>query len=378
MAALIVGPRAQAQTTDLPWACAGTTERYWVKGFNGQSDFEWRVYHNNGDTRTELTSEILDYYSPNGDTVLITWPEDRGGFYTFEVVETSIYGCIGSMYSEDIIVNSQVMEFSFDNVPESFFVCMGETAVLDPGAQFVNHLWIDTDAEDPTSSYYTTTEAGTYMVRITLNDDDNQSCAFHEIEAGFWELPTVDLGPDTALNLAEDLVLDAYNPDFDFYKWYQYNFSLGEFAEDTYVGSSPTYTVDAGMGTQWISVVVIDKNGCMGSDSVRIEGVDFGNLRIPSAFIPASPVAENRVWLFPVTRDEEGVRMPLYHLFDDIEVRVFNRWGSPVFHSSGTYVPWDGTDGKGNPLPMDSYHYIIRFKISGKVYNYKGSVTIIR
>ena len=376
MAALIVGPRAQAQTTDLPWACAGTTEKYWVKGFNGQSDFEWRVFFNNGSApRTEVTTEVLTYGNAGGDTVLISWPAapERGGLYTFEVVETTAYDCIGTVYTEDIVVNSSTINLSFDNVPTSMFVCLGNENVLDPGAQFINYLWKDGD--DKTNRYYTTTEAGAYEVRLI---DSDYSCSFHEIEAGFWALPTVDLGPDTALNLAETLVLDAFGFNINNYYWYSYNSKTKEWIEDTYLGNnSHSYPVDAGKGTQWISVVVVDENGCSNSDSIKIEGVDFGKLRIPSAFVPNSPFEENQRWNFPASQERGG--RPLYHLFDEIEVRVFNRWGSPVFESSGrTYEPWDGRDTKGNPLPMDSYHYIIRLKISGKQYQYKGSVTIVR
>ena len=374
-AALLAGLRVQAQgEVVLPWACAGSTEKYWVKGFNGQSDFEWRVFFNQGATRTEVTSEVLTYDSFGGDTVLIAWPvaPERGGLYTFEVIETTAYDCIGTVYTEDIVVNSQTINLSFDNVPESMFVCIGNENVLDPGAQFINYLW--TDAEDASNRYYTTTNAGAYEVRLI---DSDYSCSFHEIEAGFWELPTVDLGPDTALNLAENLVLDAFGFSINNYFWYSYNKQTNEWVEDIYLGNnSATYTVDAGDGTQWISVVVVDENGCSNSDSIKIEGVDFGKLRIPSAFVPGSTNGNNNVWNLPASQERGG--QPLHHLFDDIEVRVFNRWGSPVFHSTGTYTPWDGRDGKGNPLPMDSYHYIIRLKISGKVYNYKGSVTIVR
>ena len=49
-----------------------------------------------------------------------------------------------------------------------------------------------------------------------------------------------------------------------------------------------------------------------------------------------------------------------------------------VWESDGPFKAWDGKDLGGRELPMDSYHYIIRFKVGGDVYTYKGSVTIVR
>jgi hypothetical protein len=49
-----------------------------------------------------------------------------------------------------------------------------------------------------------------------------------------------------------------------------------------------------------------------------------------------------------------------------------------VWNSSGMFRPWNGKDLGGRELPMDSYHYVIRLNVDGKVFLYKGSVTIVR
>jgi gliding motility-associated-like protein len=64
------------------------------------------------------------------------------------------------------------------------------------------------------------------------------------------------------------------------------------------------------------------------------------------------------------------------NLYPELEVIIYNRWGQLVWKSGRGYpVPWDGT-GKGDRLPMDSYHYII------DLHNGKrpiiGNVTIVR
>ena len=56
-------------------------------------------------------------------------------------------------------------------------------------------------------------------------------------------------------------------------------------------------------------------------------------------------------------------------------VTVFDRYGQPVYNSSGTYIPWDGTF-KGSPLPIGTYYYIISPGNGRKVLS--GSVTLLR
>ena len=63
-------------------------------------------------------------------------------------------------------------------------------------------------------------------------------------------------------------------------------------------------------------------------------------------------------------------------IYPDLQVTIFNRWGSIVFESTGYEVPWDGTY-NGEPLPMGTYFYRIELNDSEeKVYT--GPISIIR
>jgi gliding motility-associated-like protein len=64
------------------------------------------------------------------------------------------------------------------------------------------------------------------------------------------------------------------------------------------------------------------------------------------------------------------------YLYPNAEVRVFNRWGSLLFESIGTYSPWDGVY-KGQALPSEVYYYIIRLN-NGIDNQSTGTVTIVR
>jgi gliding motility-associated-like protein len=41
------------------------------------------------------------------------------------------------------------------------------------------------------------------------------------------------------------------------------------------------------------------------------------------------------------------------------DVKVFNRWGSEVYHFNSSLQAWDGTR-NGKPLPVGTYYYIIK------------------
>lgn len=111
-------------------------------------------------------------------------------------------------------------------------------------------------------------------------------------------------------------------------------------------------------------VTVTDANGCAVSDSVMIEPLNETCLVIPTAF---SPNGDN-------INDEWNIGMR--HLFPQMEVKIFNRWGELLWKSEKGYPqPWDGRS-KGVLLPVDSYHYIIDLHNGHK--QYMGNVTIVR
>ena len=97
---------------------------------------------------------------------------------------------------------------------------------------------------------------------------------------------------------------------------------------------------------------------CRISDTLYIS---VKELKIPNGF---SPNGDNVNDLFVVLGIENH---------PNSELTVFNSWGGIVYQSDNYTNGWDGFT-NGNPLPEDTYYYIL--KISGKVY--KGIVVIKR
>lgn len=59
-------------------------------------------------------------------------------------------------------------------------------------------------------------------------------------------------------------------------------------------------------------------------------------------------------------------------------IRIFNRWGEPLFESVDIFENWKGLY-KGEPLPVGTYYYVIDgFGLNGNNIKKSGSVTILR
>ncbi len=64
--------------------------------------------------------------------------------------------------------------------------------------------------------------------------------------------------------------------------------------------------------------------------------------------------------------------------FDSAVITVYDRWGQPVFKSTGYAQPWDGTN-KGKSLPMGAYYYVIELNsLAVEIEPLTGVVSILK
>ncbi|HMH24753.1 MAG TPA: gliding motility-associated C-terminal domain-containing protein [Puia sp.] len=106
---------------------------------------------------------------------------------------------------------------------------------------------------------------------------------------------------------------------------------------------------------------VVSSFGC--SDSASVHVIVLKLPVVPNAFTPNGD-GVNDVWVIRYLDQ-----------YPAAQVTVFNRYGQPVYRSSGFYVPWDGRR-NGQALPVATYYWIINPGNGRKQMN--GSVTIIR
>ena len=89
---------------------------------------------------------------------------------------------------------------------------------------------------------------------------------------------------------------------------------------------------------------------------------DLSNLIVPNTITPNGD------------GDHDTWKLDFLKYFQDVEITIYNRYGSKVFESKGNYKPWDGKY-QGNVLPVGAYYYIINLNKGEQVL--KGWLAII-
>lgn len=165
--------------------------------------------------------------------------------------------------------------------------------------------------------------------------------------------PTVHAGPDRTLLEGGSITIEATASGNGLtYLW------------------SPSFGITGGTGLnptvsntmdETFTLTATSSDGCKSSDQVFVKVLK--NIKVPNAFSPNGDNI-NDTWLIKYLESYPGC-----------QVDVFNRYGQPVFHSTGYSTPWNGTY-NGKPVPVATYYYIIKPKNGRTPVN--GSVTIIR
>ncbi len=117
--------------------------------------------------------------------------------------------------------------------------------------------------------------------------------------------------------------------------------------------------------TDYVFTVAALGGSCTGTDTVRV--FFKWNIKPPLIFSPNED-GKNDVWLIPELA-----------YFPDVEVEVFNQWGTVVYTKQKMYHtdPWNGKSNSGHLLPVATYYYILRLN-QGGYKDLSGSVTIVR
>lgn len=319
-----------AGAQDRQWAvCAGDTGiSYFVSGWTG-STFEWTV---EGGTITRNF----------GDSIVVDWPVVSGS-YTVTVQETSADGCVGDMKSGVVEVLAPDVDLGGDT-----YVCTGELFELSPAGDFATYRWQD----GSTAPSYMTGQEGWIVLEVS----DAGGCrARDSIYLSVYDLPVVDLGPDTSVCGDVGVTLDA-GTDGISYRW-----STGDISQ--------IITIFMGGGGE-IRAEVENEFGCAGRDTVMVSdcSLEFYFRDIPTAITPSDGNGLNDYW-----------EIDKLSTFSQAVVEIFDRWGTLVWRSEPGYSsPWDGRNMKGEEMPMDSYHFVIELNTDSKNDFITGIITVIR
>ncbi|GAA4087177.1 PKD domain-containing protein [Mucilaginibacter panaciglaebae] len=139
------------------------------------------------------------------------------------------------------------------------------------------------------------------------------------------------------------------------YKW---TFAGASITTSSLPGPDSVYYRDQGRYT-----IILDVTNSCGTTEVSktINLIKRPTLYIPNTFTPNND-GINDNW------NITGISNEI------VTVDVFNRYGIVIYHRSGSYQPWNGTDGD-KKLPVGVYYYVIKTVKNNRLY--KGFLTII-
>lgn len=113
-------------------------------------------------------------------------------------------------------------------------------------------------------------------------------------------------------------------------------------------------------------LTVTTAEGCVAKDTINVSVFKGSAVYVPNAFTPDNNGLNDRLKPMYI-----GIKK--LHYFT-----IYNRWGQTVFTTSNTGQEWDGYM-NGKPAATGTYIYIVKAEdIAGKVYQLKGTVTLIR
>lgn len=215
---------------------------------------------------------------------------------------------------------------------------------------------ISTDTA-PVISYDT---AGQYSLRLvaynpnTCNDSSTYSASInvHGSPTAFFETDS------DSYQVFHDVQFNNQSTSPALYNW---NFGDGTISTDTM--PVHRYRND---GSIQPCLTVTDSNHCQAEYCKTLDITFVGVIDVPNAFSP----------------NHDGANDILYvrgYGVEDMEFRIYNRWGELVFESHSLDVGWDGTY-KGSPQEMEVYTYTLkaRFESGVETNLRKGNITLIR
>ena len=280
------------------------------------------------------------------------------GNYVVKFWVTDMLGCTSDTATQTIAVNKKVVGgFTLpSNLCNNFPLLLTNTSSqYNTSINSLKYFFSNGDSlvnNNPNPPPYFFTVAGSYNIKqiVTSNDGCKDSIIKNMV---IWDTPLVDAGTDKAIQLGNQVVLNASVTG----SGYSFLWQPATALNDTSLlqpTASPTKEIT-------YLLTVTDSHGCQASDSVNVQILK--TLTVPNAFSPNGD-GINDTW-----------DIPNLSAYNNVRVWVYNRAGQLVFSSYGYSTPWNGKR-NGKSLSVGTYYYIIQSL--GEIKPYTGSVTILK
>lgn len=357
------------------WGFTGSTG-----GLNNQQEFCFAIIPGLSSSVSEICEgESVNFddnsYSALGDVVAWDWDFGNGLSSQDQVPGSITFANAGTYWVRQTIEDaegcyaSDSLEITVHPNPEAAFtatdVCQGDEMNLTDQSQGAVTDWDwnlgngETDFGNNITAVYA--NAGTY--EVTLDVTTSEGCVDSvTAPVTVYENPVAD-------GAVASSSLDAI---------FTTDLAAGEEAEwiilDTVYGTigELNYTFpDSG----WYNalLIVTNGNGCMDTAEFTFYIEGEPEFEVPNVFTPNGDDINDRF-------------EPATSFVEDASMKIFNRWGRPVFKFDGAIAGlpvsswgWDGTINGGAKAASGTYYYVLDLKgVNGENFSEQGTVTLVR
>ena len=306
----------------------------------------------NGEIKVGATGGTLPYryvYLPDGGEA--HFEGLSAGHYHLQMIDS-----IGCFADAEFNIENIIHQVDMVNVTDAYCGRADGSAQVAASGGFGVFTYNWSSPAVSTSNTAEHLRAGNYSVQVV----DSNGCSL-SLNFRVNDIP----GPDAcfAFNTTNEKRVTFINcTPQNVVSWY-WSFGDGQSSTEW----QPTHTYDM-TGNYPVVLTVEDGNQCV--DSVMLMYVirEVPTCYLPSAFIPESDIAENRVFK-PIGNSMSE---------NNYEMLIFDRWGELVFVSRNPEFGWDGHIGR-NQAPQGTYTYQIKYEdLDGLPHSVRGSVILLR
>ncbi|MBL7743094.1 MAG: PKD domain-containing protein [Chitinophagaceae bacterium] len=281
------------------------------------------------------------------------------GSYNVTLTATSAFGCTNTSVPKVVSDFYDKPNASFTVTPSE--ICQGTNIVITensfaPNSTIQSWIWNFGDgsplsnAQNPVKQFNT---PGNYTITLTVKNAARCSSDPYPQPVTVHLQPVIDAGRSFVVPQGTQIQFEATanSPSLVF------NWSPPLGLNDA-TALKPVLTATA---DETYTLTAIGDFGCTATDFMTVKILK--PVTVPNVFSPNNDGIHD-TWLIPNLTDYPGCT-----------VEVFNRYGQPVFYSSGYGTPWNGTyNGKG--VPVGTYYYVIKLQNGFKPMT--GSVTVLK
>jgi gliding motility-associated-like protein len=283
-------------------------------------------------------------------------PEMTAGSYNIELQVVSDHGCTSSNNSLQNIIIKPVPEISMlvENGCVDIPVIL-EGTQIDNGTQINVWQWNFNGVNGGAGQQISQTFEETGVYDVLLTAEASNGCSGIANAPLFINRAFANAGRDTII--LKDVPFQLQGSGGGLFEWTP---TLGL---DNWTIANPITTLQDDIT---YTLKVTTNEGCIDSDQIKIQVFKGSFIYVPTGFTPDGNGLNDQL-------------RPSYHGIKQLDYfTVFNRWGERIFFTKNLTGEWDGMY-KGTRVASGVYVWMVRaIDYVGKIYELKGTTTIIR